>query len=428
MYQETDWFDVVFPNTQPNTVQVTKDGMVRDVRGIHKPDYLSSNGYMYTFLPMKDDLLVLQPFDRIMANTFIPVPKHLTGKDIIPRHINGDTSDCRMENLQWVEDIEEWRDVILDGKHLPWYQVSNHGNVRSKLRNNEWRLMCAVEDKDGYGHISICINSGYRRTTTVHRLVGFVFLPGHTDDRNTINHIDNCPMNNHVMNLEWVTDRENHDHANMIGRGGAYGNDNANSKITEENAATICISLNRNNGSIMKTYLELKDHIPGLTYPIVSFIKYGNTFTYISDKLLTKAGRTKQERQTDPDVILEAAMLLKKYNGDVAKTKKEFQVKYPWVSLGWLWHLKDKSVAADITDQVFQKDEFPKTVPLTEETAIMIIQSLLRHKNDQFPTNEAFVELKDQIPGLTRDKVRSIKDKKAWKELSDKYFTKDTFA
>ena len=138
-------------------------------------------------------------------------------------------------------------------------------------------------------------------------------------------------------------------------------------------------------------------------------------------------GKRKQERQTDPDVILEAAMLLKKYNGDVAKTKKEFQIKYPWVSLGWLWHLKDKSVAAEITDQIFTKDEFPKTVPLTEETAMMIIQSLLRHKNDQYPTNEAFVELKDQIPGLTRDKVRSIKDKKAWKELSDKFFTKDDF-
>lgn len=429
MYQETDWFDIVFPNIKPNTTQITKDGMIRDSRGIHKPDYISSNGYVYTFLSMKDGTLTLQPFDVIMATTFLPITRSLVGKEVIPKHLNGNTSDCSLENLQWVEDIEEWRDVILDGKHLPWYQVSNHGNVRSKLRDNEWKLMKLVVDRarGGYIKISICVSQSYRRKVSVHRLVAEAFIPGRTTERNTINHINNVHTHNHVLNLEWVTDRENHDHANMIGRGGAYGVDNPNSKITEEQAMTICHVLNQYNGCIMKTYKLLHDEMPTLSYAMIGAIKYGDTFTYISDQLLTKAGRTKQERQTDPDVILKAAMLLKKYNGDVAKTKKEFEQEFPWVTLGWLWHLKDKSVAADITDQVFQKDEFPKTVPLTEETAMMIINSLLAHKNDQFINKVVFDELKDKIPGLTRDKVRSIKEKKSWKELSDKYFTKDEF-
>ena len=38
--------------------------------------------------------------------------------------------------------------------------------------------------------------------------------------------------------------------------------------------------------------------------------------------------------------------------------------------------------------------------------------------------HSVYDELKDKIEGLTKDKIRSIKEKKAWKTLSDKYFLK----
>ena len=73
---------------------------------------------------------------------------------------------------------------------------------------------------------------------------------------------------------------------------------------------------------------------------------------------------------------------------------------------------------------VFKKDEFPKGKPLTESDALKIIHSLLSHKGDPYVNQTVFNELKDEIEGLSKDKVRAIKEKKAWKTLSDKYFNK----
>lgn len=427
----SDWFEAIYPGIEPRSMYVSKEGLIQDTRGIHPPEYLSSNGLVYTFTHFTDGRFVLIPFSFIMAYTFLPIPTNLSNKPIIPRHKNGIPTDCRLENLEWVEDVEEWRTVEFHGKELPMYRISNHGRIQSQSLhfNSQWRdmSMITVQNRGNYKRVMLVVSTGCRSNAFIHRLVAAAFCPGHTQERNTVNHIDNVHDNNNWWNLEWVTNRENSDHAIAIGVSGLRGDQSPRAKISEADAIKICHALNRHHGCAIDVFNELKHEIPSLTYPIVTSIKYGDTFSYLSQSILTPDGKRKQERQTDPDVILEAAMLLKKYNGDVAKTKKEFQIKYPWVSLGWLWHLKDKSVAAEITDQVFTKDEFPKTVPLTEETVMMIIQSLLRHKNDQYPTNEAFVELKDQIPGLTRDKVRSIKDKKAWKELSDKFFTKDDF-
>ena len=54
----------------------------------------------------------------------------------------------------------------------------------------------------------------------------------------------------------------------------------------------------------------------------------------------------------------------------------------------------------------------------------MIINSLIAHKGDPYVNQTVYDELKDKIEGLTKDKIRSIKEKKAWKTLSDKYFLK----
>ena len=53
--------------------------------------------------------------------------------------------------------------------------------------------------------------------------------------------------------------------------------------------------------------------------------------------------------------------------------------------------------------------------------------SLLKHKGEDFINQTVYDELKDKIEGLSKDKVRSIKEKKSWKTLSDKYFTKEEF-
>lgn len=405
------------------TMQVSPEGRVLDSRGAHNPSYLSTNGMLYEFVQTTDGKMVLYPFDVIMAVTFIPIPQELIGKMISVKHKNGRLHDCHYTNLEWVEGNEEWKPIEYGDIRKGYYEISNFGRVRSMLTDPP--TIMRTERSSRYDRLWLAVDGCNDRAKhfSVHRLVAWHFVQGYTPERNCVNHIDCDHFNNNYTNLEWVTIKENNKHAYDSGLIG-HGDNSPTSKISEKDAVEVCYALNRNDGSIIDAYNELKSSIPTLTYPIVTMIKYGETFTYISDRILTDEGRIKQVRQTDPDVILDAARCLKKYNGDVKKTKKELQLVYPWVSYGWLWHLKDKSVASDITDLVFTKDEFPKCIPLTETDAMMIINSLIAHKGDPYVNQTVYDELKDKIEGLTKDKIRSIKEKKAWKTLSDKYFLK----
>lgn len=404
---------------KPNTMSVSRDGKVLDLKGIHNPSYISSNGYMYEFIKTFDDNVTLFPFDMIMALTFIDVPEEFNGKHIMVKHKDGNTMNCRCENLEWIEDVEEWRDITYKDIKRGYYQISNYGKVRSMLYNPP-RIMKTELNKQGYHRISLITNNGNGKHFSIHRLVAYTFVRGYDNPDLMVNHINGCKTDNMWYNLEWVTNGENQKHANIIGL-----HEIPNKIISADDARLICLCLNKHNGCLMETYNDLINIIPNLTYPIISSIKYENTFTTISSIYLNDHGRKKQIRQTDPDVILDVSYCLKKHNGDVKKTKHELESKYPWISYGWIWHIKDKSVGSAITDKVFNKDEFPKCTILSENDVMMVINCLIKHKGDDHINQIVFDELKEQVPGLTKDKVRAIKEKKSWRELSDKFFDKN---
>ena len=124
------------------------------------------------------------------------------------------------------------------------YQISNLGRVKSLAR---------IIDKGKYGIIKIneTILKSYPRTKntylsvtlyknkigkmyTIHRLVSIAFI-SNPENKSQINHIDCIKINNHINNLEWVTAKENMEHAsknNLIARN--YGIKNGNSKLTNE--------------------------------------------------------------------------------------------------------------------------------------------------------------------------------------------------
>lgn len=415
MLNQTNTFKTVSHHLIKSNISVSSDGKVHDSRGIHNPSYLSSNGYLYEFIQTTDDKLILFPFDIIMALTFVRIPRHLLNKKIKVIHINGNTADCRSDNLEWAEDIEIWAWIDYDNIKPNYYQISNHGRIRSMLTDPP-KIMKNELTKHGYFRISLMNIYGKHSRCSIHRLVGIAFIKGYKKNLQ-INHIDGVKLNNNWNNLEWITPSCNIKHAYMC-----HLAESASRKINDDDAILICLSLNNNNGSIIDVYNELNAVIKNLSYSLISSIKYETTFKHISCRYLSDSGRKKYTRQTDPDVIIDVSECLKRHNGDVKKTKIELQSKYPWITYGWIWHLKDKSVGSEITDQIFDKNEFPKGTPLTEKEAIMIIESLIRHKDEQYTSQLVFDELKDSIKNLTKDKVRAIKDKKSWKYLSDRYF------
>ena len=115
---------------------------------------------------------------------------------------------------------ELWRDVHgFEGK----YQVSDHGRVRSMDRQvpmrsihglEYYRHKKGVELRPGTCRGYLIVNLFPYGTIAVHRLVAQAFVEGYKNDGGLeVNHKDGNKRNNHASNLEWVTKKENQDHA-----------------------------------------------------------------------------------------------------------------------------------------------------------------------------------------------------------------------
>lgn len=125
-----------------------------------------------------------------------------------------------------VFDIEEWRDSPIFPDR---YEVSNHGNVRSKPylkvgKNNsgsfafttKGRPMKIGSSVDGYAQVDLS-KDGERVGCKVHRLVAEAFI-NNPENKPTVNHKDSDRKNNRVENLEWATYTEQSRHAFDYGK------------------------------------------------------------------------------------------------------------------------------------------------------------------------------------------------------------------
>lgn len=103
-----------------------------------------------------------------------------------------------------------WKPVEnIEGIENGLYEVSDDGRVLSHSRGRTHELKPFNCRK--YKNVKLC-NGTYEKAISVHRLVARAFIPN-PEGKREVNHIDGDPSNNHVDNLEWVTKRENMDHA-----------------------------------------------------------------------------------------------------------------------------------------------------------------------------------------------------------------------
>lgn len=109
---------------------------------------------------------------------------------------------------------EEWRPVA---GHEGIYSVSNLGRVRSDRRaGNTYAgkiLACPIR-AGSYRYVTL--GGTPARNPLVHRLIASAFL-GPVPVGKQVNHIDGIKTNNRATNLEYVTPRENMQHAMRTG-------------------------------------------------------------------------------------------------------------------------------------------------------------------------------------------------------------------
>ena len=99
----------------------------------------------------------------------------------------------------------EWR-PIRGYENL--YAVSNYGEVFSFQTH---KVLKAIKQSRGYLRVVLHKN-GEQSSAYIHRLTASAFLDN-SNNLPEVNHIDGNKCNNYVGNLEWVTSRENYDHA-----------------------------------------------------------------------------------------------------------------------------------------------------------------------------------------------------------------------
>lgn len=107
-------------------------------------------------------------------------------------------------------DDEQWKQIP---GYYGNYLVSDRGRVysiKSEKILSDW-----IVNKH-YRAVTLCADNK-RKVELVHRLVAKMFIPN-PDNKPEVNHIDCNPSNNTVLNLEWVTSKENINHAINSGR------------------------------------------------------------------------------------------------------------------------------------------------------------------------------------------------------------------
>lgn len=114
---------------------------------------------------------------------------------------------------------QKWA-IILHGD--AGYKVSNLGEVLSPSGS----YLKPYKSKKGYLIVDI-----KRKRLKVHRLVAMAFLTK-PDGYDFVNHKDGDKTNNHYLNLEWCTNKQNIQHAYVIGLNrGRPGGENGRAKL-----------------------------------------------------------------------------------------------------------------------------------------------------------------------------------------------------
>lgn len=127
----------------------------------------------------------------------------------------------------------------------------------------------------GYLRVTLYLESGGKLRESIHRLVAKEFIPN-PENKPYVNHKDGNKLNNHVDNLEWVSAKENAEHASNNGLLKFVGDNHYNSKYTESFVRVICERL-QSGERIRSIAKDL--NIPNSQ---VSMIRCGKAWKHIS--------------------------------------------------------------------------------------------------------------------------------------------------
>lgn len=130
-------------------------------------------------------------------------------------------------------------------------------------------------NKSNYYKVRIWYKDGTSKEHFVHRLIASAYIPN-PENKPIVNHIDGNKFNNSATNLEWVTAKENTQHALQMGLI-KTGFDHQNAVLTEEMVHEICeyFTAGHRVVDVVKKF--------GISQPLASNIYTGVKYSDISE-------------------------------------------------------------------------------------------------------------------------------------------------
>lgn len=288
---------------------VSQSGIVKNVWGDIIEPYISSSNMLYVPYTFEGNITRLKRLDLIVANMFNQVPDELVELPLTLRHIDNDMLNVNSDNLEWIEDVEEWK----TSSFLEGYYVSSWGRIRSP---HNGIIKGTIRD----GYLVLTINhapgSGKPRSTyLLHRIVALLFI-GDISEK-VVNHIDGIRANPRWDNLEIVTSKENNEHAVISGMHG----------VGDEVYRLIDKYLFINDGAIMKTVRNMRE---------LGFSNVTDTIVQNRKNKLVSQGEefgVKHNRKLDdPNLVRLIKDLLIQYEGQVMSVYNIIKDEFPQIT------------------------------------------------------------------------------------------------
>jgi hypothetical protein len=139
--------------------------------------------------------------DLLISQLFVPNPEN----KIRVHHKDNNRFNNSSDNLEW--EMETESEIWKIHPDYPNYKISNFGNIRNKYDRN----LKNISKEGNYKTIHLFNVNGVRKSWYIHRIVATLFIPN-PENKETVNHIDHNPSNNHLSNLEWATVTEQNNH------------------------------------------------------------------------------------------------------------------------------------------------------------------------------------------------------------------------
>ena len=187
---------------------------------------------------------------------------------------------------------------------LPIYSISNYGTIFNKI-TGEQRHVSITED--GYARVSLATTNGPKHFL-VHRLVLMVFNPVPNQNELEVNHIHGKKLDNRDTELEWVTPKENVQHAFRTGLNTNIAENHTKSLFTNEQVVRICEGLS-NGKSFDMIASDLGDVPHKDIYREIRGIKNREIWTSISKDYEFQYYPSRRDLFTDDQVIIICKLL-----------------------------------------------------------------------------------------------------------------------